>query len=153
MQTKEKSLTESLRHIETADHMTYVTFPLVNEKKLLLKIFEEIHKAMISLTLALIVHESKKRKMKIYCDDNKNFKKFIEILGNHHLKKDEIRKITEIEGLYKKHKASAMEFSRKDSVIIMQDNLDVLALDIKKIKEYLALCKSLFIKISLILNN
>jgi DNA integrity scanning protein DisA with diadenylate cyclase activity len=39
-------LKESARHLQIADHMTYITFPLVNEKKLIIKIFEEIFKSV-----------------------------------------------------------------------------------------------------------
>jgi len=153
MQTKQKYLTESLRHIEIADHITYVTFPLVNEKKLLLKIFEEIHKSVISLIFASLTYENRKRKIKLYKDNNKNLKNFIKISNNYNIKKEEIKKIIEIIEINSRHKTSAIEFSRKDKVIIMQDDLKIMALDIQKIKEYLGLCKALFIKINMNLNN
>jgi hypothetical protein len=153
MQIKQKYLGESLRHIEIADHMTFVTFPLVNEKKLLLKIFEEINKSIISLISAVLTCEKKNRKIKLDKNNQKNLKNFLKISKDYNIKKEEIKKIIEIIELNKKHKASAIEFSRKDRVIIMQDNLKIHSIDIQKIKEYLALSKSLFIKVNLILNN
>src|SRR3989344_2557202 len=38
----QQSLNQSIRHLQVADHMTYVTYPLINEKRLLLKKIQEI---------------------------------------------------------------------------------------------------------------
>jgi hypothetical protein len=47
MQQYQEDLKQAIRHLQIADHITYVTFPLVNEKRLLLKIIEEINLAII----------------------------------------------------------------------------------------------------------
>ena len=65
----------------------------------------------------------------------------------------EIKKILDVIEINDKHKNSAMEFARKDKVVIMLDDLKTHTLDIQKIKEYLSLTKSLFIRINLVLNN
>lgn len=153
MDKKQEYLDTSLKHLQIADHIAYVTFPLVNEKKLLLKIFEEIHKSLINLISALLVFEHEKKKIKLYKDNNENIKNFIKLSQNYNINSEEIRKILDIIEINNRHKNSAMEFTRKDKVVIMLDDLKTFSLDIQKIKEYLSLTKSLFIRINLILNN
>ena len=43
MEKYKENLIEASKRLRIADHMTYVTFPLVNEHRLLLKIFDEIY--------------------------------------------------------------------------------------------------------------
>jgi hypothetical protein len=153
MKKEQEYLDDSLRHLQIADHITYVTFPLVEEKKLLLKIFEEISKSIDCLIFVILINEHKKNKLKISNNYQERIDAVIKASASYNIKKEEIKKIYEILDITKKHNDSAMEFLRKDKVVIMQDNLDTKTLDIKKIKEYLTLAKSLFIKINLVINN
>ena len=153
MDKKQEYLDASLKHLRIADHIAYVTFPLVNEKKLLLKIFEEVHKSLINLISALLLFEHQKNKIKLYKDNNENVKNFIKLSQNYNINSEEIKKILEVIEINNKHKNSAMEFVRKDKVVIMLDDLKTKTIDIQKIKEYLSLTKSLFIRINLVLNN
>lgn len=153
MNKKQEYLDISLKHLQIADHIAYITYPLVNEKKLLLKIFEEIHKSIINMITAILIFEHQKNKIKLYRDNKENIKNFIKLSQNYNIKQEEIKKIIEILEINKMHKNSAMEFSRKDNIVIMQDDLKISTINILKIKEYLTLAKSLFIKINLILNN
>jgi hypothetical protein len=151
MDKKQQYLDLSLKHLQMADHIAYVTFPLVKEKKLLLKIFEEIHKSLINMIFAMLVFE--KKKIQLNKDNKKNIKNFIKSSKNYKINNEEIKKIIEIIELSNKHHNSAMEFSRKEKVVIMMDNLNISSIDIQKIKEYLSLSKSLYLRINLKLNN
>lgn len=145
MNNYQKYLDESLRLINIADHMAYMTFPLVNEKKLLLKILEQIHKSLINSISAALLLKNKR----ILKDNKKNLKRFLKLKRFYNIKEEEIKKITEIIEISSKHKASAMEFPRKENIVIMMDNLQTIKLDIKKTKEYLSLIRLIFIKINL----
>ena len=50
-------LEESGKRIATADHLLYVTFPLVKEKKLLLKILEEINSGLLNCLNSILQYE------------------------------------------------------------------------------------------------
>ena len=218
MDKKQEYLDLSLKHLQIADHIAYVTFPLVNEKKLLLKIFEEVYKSLINLISALLVFENqknnvlphakvcglngtcfldaresphskecgfqdsrhKKNKIKLYKDNNENvknpqtkakdipgflstsriisdnslsIKNFIKLSHNYNINPKEIKKILEIIEINNIHKNSAMEFVRGQKVVIMQDDLELIVLDMPKIKEYLNLSKKLYVKSNLIISN
>ena len=65
---------------------------------------------------------------------------------NYGLTNEQIKKIKEIIELNKQHKQSAMEFVKKDKIVILSDNLGTQILDLQKIKEYLLLAKELLMK-------
>lgn len=127
-------LDNAIRNLQIADHMTYVTYPLLNDKKLLLKIFIEINKCVINC----IKYSASKNN--IY-EHNPTFKKFLE--ENTTLTNEQIKKIKEIIIIGRKHKESAIEFVRRDKVVIMSDRLEIEALDLPRIKNYLNITKEL----------
>ena len=145
MERFQQSLKESIKHLQIADHMAYVTFPLVNDRRLLLKIFEEIYKSIIfSIDTAVDIEKLEKKEI------NEDFViAFLNKYSNkYNLSNEKINKISEIMELNKKHKKSAMEFVRKDKIIIMSNNLGIHALNINDIKDYLSLAKEIIMKIN-----
>jgi hypothetical protein len=141
-------LLDSKRNLQIADHMTYVTFPLINENRLLLKILDEIYKGILNATTAAITYECLKIKIKISEDSTQNIENFLkEFSTEYSLNSDELRKIIEIIEFHKKHKLSPMEFVKKEKVVIMSKDSRIDTLNIEKTKEYLSVSKSLYKKI------
>jgi len=137
-----------MKHMRIADHMTYVTFPLVNEYRLLLKIFDEIYLSIIFSVSSILNYEYLYERIQMYSDYKDNLETFIDIGKNYGLSNEQIKKIKEIIDLNKKHNESAMEFIRKDKVVIMSDSLGTRVLDLRLIKEYLLLAKELMLNVS-----
>jgi len=52
-----ESLDKAKRLIQTADHLSYVTFPLIKEKRLLLKILEDISDSVVYTINAILQYE------------------------------------------------------------------------------------------------
>jgi len=150
MQEKfQTNLKEAIRALQIADHMTYVTFPLVKEQRLILKIFDEIYKSIIGCINAILNYEYLYKRIKLYRDNNDNMQTFIDKCAkNYTLNNEQIKKIKEILELNKKHKQSAMEFVKKDKVVILSDNLKTQVLTIQIIKQYLLLAKELLMKVN-----
>jgi hypothetical protein len=155
MQEKYKTyLKESARHLQIADHMTYITFQIVNEKKLLLKIFEEISKSINGSIHSAIYSEFVKKRIILNSDDEKNILNFFEnISESYGITKEELEKIKEVIRIEKKYQESAIEFVKKEKVIMMSDSLNIHALTIEDIKDYLSLAKNIFLKISSRINS
>lgn len=141
MSNKQKYLHESLRHLTIAENITYSTFPLIDDKKLLLKVLEEIQKSIINSINLMNTNIFFKKEI----NPEKN-KKIIRILKKSDFQAEDIKKIMKILEINKKHKESAIEFSRKEKVVIMMDNLKILTLDITEIKDYIKLAKKLYIR-------
>ncbi len=143
------NLKEAIRALQIADHMTYVTFPLVKEQRLILKIFDEIYKSIIGCINAILNYEYLYKRIKLYRDNNDNMQTFIDKCAkNYTLNNEQIKKIKEILELNKKHKQSAMEFVKKDKVVILSDSLKTQVLTIQIIKQYLLLAKELLMKVN-----
>lgn len=145
MEEYEKNLKEAVKHLQIADHMVYVTFPLINEYRLLLKIFDEIYLFIINYINAVLNYEYLYKRIKIYNNNNDNLDTFFRIAKNYDISNEQIKKIREIINTNKKHKQSAMEFVKKDRVVIMGDSLGTQILDIIITKQYLLLAKELLV--------
>lgn len=146
MEKYKNDLMEASRHLRIADHMTYVTFPLVNEHRLLLKIFDEIYLSIINCVNCVLNYESLYKRIRLYSSFNENFNTFIRISKNYDLSDEQIKSIKEIVELNRKHKSSAMEFVKQKKIVIMSDNLGIQILDLIIIKKYLLLAKELMVK-------
>jgi len=149
MEKFQQNLEEAIKALQIADHMTYVTFPLVNEQRLLLKIFDEIYKSIIGSINAILNYEYMYKRIKLYTDNGENIRTFAnKCAKTYNLNNEQTKKILEILELNKKHKQSAMEFVKKNKVVILSDNLGTQTLDIQKIKEYLILAKELLMHVN-----
>jgi len=146
MEEFQKNLQQAIKHLQIADHMTYVTFPLVNEQRLLLKIFDETHNSIIQCINSILNYEYLYKRIHLYKDHNDNLDTFTKIAKNYDLSHEQIKKIKQIIELNKKHKQSAMEFVKKDKVVILANNLHTQTLDLQIIKQYLLLAKELLMK-------
>lgn len=148
MEKYQENLKEAIRHLQIADHMTYVTYPLVNEKRLLLKIFEEIYKTISYIINAVSCYESEQNKFLKSQTEEGNIENFINKFSKEYfISNDQIKKILEIIENHKRHKESAIEFVKRDKLIIMSDSLKIQMLNIEKIKEYLTLSKELLMRV------
>jgi hypothetical protein len=150
MYEKSKSyLKDSAKHLQISDHMTYVTFPIVNEKRLILKIFEEIAKSINSVIDAAIDFEFTNQNLILHQKKENNIINFLDNLNKkYNLNKEDIEEIKEILYIEKKYKESSIDFVKQDKVVIMSDDLNIHTLTIEKIKDYLIFAKNLFLKIS-----
>jgi len=144
MEKFQENLAQAIKNLQIADHMTYVTYPLINEKRLLLKIFDEIYKSIIGCINAILNYEYLYKRITIYKENNYNMQTFInKCAKNYGLTNKQIKEIIEIIEINKQHKQSAMEFVKKDKVVILSDNLKTKTINLQKIKEYLLLAKEL----------
>jgi len=127
---------QAVKSLQIADHMTYVTFPLVNDKRLLLKIFDEIAKSITNCLQTIIYYENPITK-----PDIQTIHKYAQ---KYNLSNQQLKEIFQILELNKKHKQSAVEFVRENRIIILSDNLKTQYLDLQAIKQQLLLAKELF---------
>ena len=124
--------------------MTYVTFPLVNEQRLLLKIFDEIYHSIIQCINTILNYEYLYKRIRLYQDNRDNLNTFMnKCAKDYGLDNLQIKIIKEIIEINKKHKQSAMEFVKKDKIVILSDGLGTETLDLRVIKQYLLLAKEL----------
>ncbi|MBI5148140.1 hypothetical protein HZA33_00490 [Candidatus Pacearchaeota archaeon] len=141
------------KRLMIADHMTYVTFPLIKDKKLLIKILDELNSSLLNSINALLHHEYAYKRAVLYKDPKLNFKTFINCSQRYGINSSEIEKIGEIFTLIEKHKQSPMEFVKNDKFVILSDNLNTDTITLDKLKEYLFLTRNIFKKTETIIKS
>ncbi len=138
---------EAEKIIQTVDHMTYITFPLIKDKKLLLKILLEIKIAVANCINSILQHEYIYKRIVLYKNATTNFKIFKEQCAlKYKITKEEIESISELFDIVEEHKQSSMEFVRNEKVVILSENLKTKIITIEKIKEFLLLAKNILNK-------
>lgn len=141
-----QSLDEALKALQTADHMTYITFPLVKEKRLMLKILSELNLAVLSTINAILQYEYYYKRIQIYSDSRENFNTFRKMAGRYEITPEQLKKIVEIISLAEKHKRSPFEFVKEDKIIILSDRMQTDTISIDKIKSFLIEVKDILKK-------
>jgi len=141
------SLKKAIKNIQIADHITYVTYPLMKDKRLLLKALDNIYNSILYTINSILQHDYLWKKIQLYQDPKSNFQIFKEKCSpRFKITEQEIKQILEILSTVKKHKKSPLEFQRKEKVVIMSENLKTKIIDIETIKNYLATTKYLLKK-------
>ena len=155
MQVEERFITsieKAKSKIKLADHLTYMTFPIVQEQRLLLKILEEISVSITSTINAILQYEYTYKRIQIYKDAKENFRTFEKLSSKYSLTEEQLKVIKEILNLSKIHKKSEFEFVKKDKVVIMSNSSHI-TLNLEKIKLYLLETKDFLRKASLVLES
>jgi len=145
MEKFKEDFQKAIRSLKIADHMTYVTYPLINEKRLLLKIFIEITNSITYCISSILDYEQVNSKPPIEL--------FIENAKKYEISNSQIKKIREILKINQKYKESAMEFVKKNKIVILSDNLQTQTLNILKIKEFLLIAKEFLMKVNIRISN
>lgn len=142
-----KNLRQAEKTIQTLDHLVYVTFPLVKDKKLLLKILLETKTAVTNLINAILQYEYVFKRVTLYDNPKKNFESFEKKCApKYNLSNQDIKLIKELFDIAEKHKQSPFEFVRNNKVVILSENLDTKTVTFEKTKEFLELAKSILKK-------
>jgi len=142
-----ENLQEAEKTIQTIDHIVYVTFPLIKDKRLLLKTLLETKIAVTSCINSILQYEYLYKRIRLYKDSKTNFQTFERKCAlRYNISKEEISLIYELFDIAKKHKESEMEFVKNEKIIILTENLEPKTLTVEKIKQFLALAKDILIK-------
>jgi len=148
----EENLNKTRKILDFADHMTYITFPLVKENKLIIKILLEIEKALKSLISSILQYEYSFKRIPIYKDPELNFKIFLRLAKKYDISEQEIQDIKRILFLAKKHKNSEFEFT-KDRKFVIMSQTNTFSLSLEKVKSFLKTLKNILKKAEFIINT
>lgn len=139
--------------LKQADHMVSVTYPLLKEPKLLLSSLDNMYQAVISAMKAILQSERSHRKLPLYADSfASQFNIFAtRVAPEHDINKKYVQFIAHLKEFVDHHKKSAVEFRRKESYIMADDDYDIKALTPELIKEQLAFAKVFVAQMALLL--
>jgi len=143
-----ENLQEAGKIISTVDHMLYVTFPLIKDKKLLLKILLDTKIAISKCISSILQYEYLYKRIRLYNNPKTNFKTFEEKCAKrYNITEQEIRLIVELFDVVEEHKKSSMEFMKNKKIVILSQSLQQKIVTIEKAKEFLTLAKNILKKI------
>jgi hypothetical protein len=130
---------KALQKIKIADHMLFMTYPLVKDPKLLLSIIENIY-ASLDYSIASLLHYE--RLFKRIPPFNDAFPSRFEVfktkmIPKHGLSPKSLQLVIDVKTILSEHKKSPVEFSRKDKYVICTPSYTVKQIDIKLVKKYI----------------
>ena len=141
------NLEKSEKTISTASHLLYMTYPLVKDKRLLLKILSEIKNGIASCMNAVLQYEYLYGRVRLSSDPKINFKKFLEkCCPRYNISNTDIKKIIKLFEIIEKHKNSPMEFIREEKIVILSENMNSETITLEKVKEFLEVSKNVLKK-------
>jgi len=140
-------LDEAEKKLKTADHLIYMTYPMVQDKKILLTILSEINLSVLNTINAILQYEYLYKRIELTKSGKDNLLIFFtECAPKYNITPTETKKIKDIIHLAEIHKKSPMEFLKEDKIIILSESLQPRSISVENIKEYLLTTKEVFVK-------
>lgn len=133
----------ALQKLKVADHMLTMTYPLVEDPKILLAVLENIQASMDHAIHDKLLKARQDKKIPRYSETEQGrYAAFREHLAQNYSKKT-IRHIKEVYETLQEHKKSPVEFRRKEKFVICDDNYDTKTLSEATLREYIETAKEL----------
>ena len=138
MQKFNNLVLEASKKLKLADHMIYVTYPLLKETKLLLSIVESINKSLkIALDAYLYYDYLYKRISYIPITLKEKLDIFERSSARRYNLENYSKLILEIDEILRKHKEAPVAFAKKDKLVICSQNYKIRTLEVDDAKNYL----------------
>ncbi len=148
-----KTLLDKVEHsLRTADHMIYITYPLIKENILLKKVIEQLYDIANNIIEAILEYEYIYKRIRLPKKEE-SFEIFKKCSDRFDINSEEIEILKELFKIMEKHKESSFEFSRKERLVIMSNNLRTESVGIDQLKKYLNMLKILLKKTKAKINN
>jgi len=141
---------EANKAFQTADHLAFVTYPFVNDVKILMIIAENLQKALLRGMEALLYYDALYKRISPY---PKEFRNQFDIFRNHtarryNIPNDQLMLIAEVNDVVNNRNKSKVEFARRDQFVIATSDYRVKTINIEKIKNYINLTKRFIGKVN-----
>lgn len=134
---------EAKKILKIADHMVYVTYPVINENRLLIKILSQINSIMNNVILAVLENEYANKRIRSYADPKMNFKSFVESSKRYGIGASGIETVKKVAAIMEMHSQSPMEFVKNDSFVIMSDSMRTEEITYNLVKSSLSVAKEM----------
>jgi hypothetical protein len=131
------------KKINIADHILTQTYPIIQDPKLLLAVLENIFLALTNGMGSILYYERLFKRIPPFHDNfDSKFNMFsARIVNRHKIDRKHSEMIRDVKSIIVQHRQSPIEFSRKDKLIICNDNYDMKTVSVDNIKEYVMMAK------------
>lgn len=114
-----EDLADCEEHLKNANHMIYVGFSVLKEKRIIIKVVSEIAEAVSSLVKAFLYFELMNGRVRLSKNPEENLRRFEKKVAPRYFSKEEIEEIIKILRIQKAHKKAQVEFVRKETFVIL----------------------------------
>lgn len=131
------------KKLQLADHILTMTYPIVNDGKLLLAVVENIFLALTNAIGSVLYYERLFKRVPPFHDNfSSKFDLFKEYAEKKNIDKEYLKLTQNMKDIIVKHKKSPVEFVRKDKFIICNGSYITHAISVNELKDYMAKAKS-----------
>ena len=130
-------LDKAERSLRNVDHMVYITYPLIKENKLLKLMLEQLYEIANCIVNAILKYEYAYKRIQLYQDSSQNFETFKRCAPRFDISSQEVDNLKTLLTLMQKHRASSVEFIRKDRFVFMSENMRTESINLEQLKKYL----------------
>ena len=124
-------------YFETADHLIYVTYPVVGETKMLFVVVENLYRSATKAIGAILHYERLYKRVMIVPDEwSGRLDLFEKIAPRYRVSSSVVKVVRELWELMQKYQKSPMTFSRGEKFVITGEKFSVKTLDVNLLKKY-----------------
>lgn len=130
---------EANKYFITADHLAYVTYPVVKEIKLTLTIAQNLYNATEKLTDAIIYRERLYKRISPVPDDFESKADILQkCLKRYNISNDFLLTYRDLKSILKSHRESPVEFIKNNKLVICSNTYsDIKTVDIERLKRHI----------------
>jgi hypothetical protein len=145
----EDYLADARRELSLADHMVYVTMPLITDRNLFMSAVGHIYNSVVGAIRAFLEYERTYNRIVTMPTNTKDQVDLFLVRYTHDvgIEPKVVEMIQKITSLGLASKTSYTQFKRSDKFVILSPNYKVLTIDQDSIKKYLSLHKVFISKI------
>ena len=146
---------KSNKCFKTADHLTYITYPLIKDIKLLINIVENLYRAMVYGMDAILEYDKLFKRISQFPDDFETKTNIFKTscAKRYNISREHIVMIEDLKNILDYRNKSPMEFIRKDKFVICNGSFRMKTLNYDKVKEYVNNARPFIAKINKILKK
>ncbi len=146
-----KALEQANSSFRTADHLAYVSYPLLRDNRLLLAITQNLYIAGLKTVDAVLYYEKMHKRITIMPIDFESRMLLFEkqLAPKINIQPGAAKIIRDLKFIMQQHRETSMEFSRKEKFIICSDDYtNMKTIDIEMLKSYIVVLRDFLHKIN-----
>ena len=143
MDTFKNLIYEANKSFNTADHLAYITYPLVNDTKIISLITEHLFNALEKGMDALLYIERLYKRIPQYSNSFEiKLELFKKIISRYGINKEYINILKELKEIREYKQKGPLSFTKKNKLIICSSTYKLKTITLNKIKKFIAQIKS-----------
>jgi hypothetical protein len=129
---------KAFEKVKVADHMLFMTYPVVNDPRLLIAVLENVSASLDYGVASLLHHQLLFKQIPPFKESYQSrFEMFRNlVVPKLNLSGNYVKLISDVRQLLSAHKKSPVSFVKKDKFVILSPKYDVKALDVNLMKRY-----------------